>query len=55
MICLALSTNIMYLVSPNVLEKALNKNEEQGSSLPSGTCPLYPVLRTSAADTARQI
>lgn len=36
-------------------KKALDKNEEEGSNLPSGTCPLYPVLRASPADTARQI
>ena len=34
----------MYLVSPDILEKALDKNEKEGSNLPSRTCPSYPVL-----------
>ena len=45
----------MYLVSPDVSEKALDKNKEEGLNLPSGTCPSYPVLQTSATDMARQI
>ena len=43
----------MYLVSPDILEKALDKNEEEGSNLLSRTS--YPVLSTSTADTTRQI
>ena len=45
----------MYLVSPHVCEKALDKNEEEGLNLPSGTCLSYPVLPSSFADMARQI
>ena len=32
-------SKLMYLVSPDVLEKALDKNEEEGSNVPSGTTP----------------
>ena len=44
----------MYLVSPDVMEKALDKNEEEGLNLPRA-CLSYPVLWTSAADMARHI
>ena len=45
----------MYLLCPDVLEKALDKNEEEGSNLLSRTFPSYPVLSTPATDTARQV